>query len=233
MRARALLVLALVAAVAGACRGREKPTATENPVPAAATATAPPVTNVEGEDPEPPDAQARAEAVLSAPFNTDKTTKLVMHITTLVAQTSSISGFGSTLAANAEKIEDKLSRLGATVTDTEVVIRLPGAILFDFDSANIRPDADRALTDVAQVIQSYAKRPVRVEGHTDAIASNEYNQALSEKRAASVVTWLSAHGVERARLASAGRGETQPVASNDTAEGRQANRRVEVVIARK
>lgn len=191
------------------------------------------VSDASAPDPEPPAAQAKAEAVVSADFNRDKITKLVMHITTIVAQTSSLTGFATNLAARNDRIEDKLSRLGARVTDTEVVIPLPGAILFDFDSAAIRPDAERALHDVAQIIASYAARPVRVEGHTDSIAADDYNQALSERRAKSVAEWLAANGVERARLRSAGLGETKPVASNDTAAGRQANRRVEVVIAKK
>jgi outer membrane protein OmpA-like peptidoglycan-associated protein len=119
------------------------------------------------------------------------------------------------------------------VTETEVLIQLPGSILFDFDSANIRPDAHRALTDVSQVIKSYASRPARVEGHTDSVASDEYNQSLSERRARSVADWLAANGVERSRLVAAGHGEKKPVATNDTAAGRQRNRRVEVVIAKK
>lgn len=208
-------------------------------VPAQAAAAASPSSRQElavssgAEDPEPPDAQARAEAVLHEPFNAGKTTRLVMSMTTIVGQTSSLQGIGTQLAAREEKIEDKLTRLSAKVTDAEVVIQLPGAILFDFDSARIRPDAERTLTDVAQVIASYAKRPVRIEGHTDSVASDDYNRTLSERRAASVVDWLAAHGADRSRITAAGLGESKPVATNETAAGRQLNRRVEVVIARK
>jgi outer membrane protein OmpA-like peptidoglycan-associated protein len=182
---------------------------------------------------EPADAQARAEAVVHAEFNRDKTKTLAMTIKPLTFRTSELSGMASQLASREDKIEDTLSRLGAKVTETEVLIQLPGAILFDFDSASIRADAERALNDVARVIQSYDGRPVRVEGHTDSIASDDYNQVLSQRRATSVVDWLAEHGVARPRLASAGLGETKPVATNDTAAGRQLNRRVEVVIARK
>jgi OmpA-OmpF porin, OOP family len=112
------------------------------------------------------------------------------------------------------------------------VIRLPGSILFDFDSANIRPDANRALNDVAQVIKAYDSRSVRVEGHTDSVASDDYNQSLSQRRAGSVAEWFAKDGIERARLAVVGYGEQKPVAGNDTAAGRQLNRRVEVVIER-
>ena len=211
----------------------------EKPVPGKGAAGAParaPVVAVQTggfEDPEPPDAQARAESVVLADFNRDKTTRLVMKITTIVGRTSELSGFSTAMAPREEKIEDTLSRLGAKVTETEVRIQLPGSILFDFDSAEIRPDASRTLGEVAKVIRSYAQRPVRIEGHTDSIASDEYNRGLSERRARSVVEWLVANGLERPRLTAAGHGETKPVASNDSAAGRQLNRRVEVVIARK
>lgn len=185
------------------------------------------------DNPEPSDAQARAEAVLDADFNRNKRTTLVMNITTLVDRTSSLQGFGSALASREEKIEDRLARLQAKVTETEVTIQLPGSILFDFDSAKIRPDAERTLTDVQQVIKSYAGRPVRVDGHTDSISSDSYNQKLSEQRAKSVTTWFTSHGVEGSRLQANGLGETKPVATNETSEGRQLNRRVEIVIAKK
>lgn len=182
---------------------------------------------------EPDDAQARAEAVVNAEFNRNKTTGLAMNITTIVGRTSALSGFTTATVAKEESVEDRLARLGAKVTQTEVTIQLPGSILFDFDSAKIRPDAERTLTDVSNVIKAYADRPVRVEGHTDSVASDAYNQKLSESRAQSVANWLSAHGVPSQRLKTAGHGESKPVASNETSEGRQLNRRVEIVIAKK
>jgi len=229
-------VLAVAVVLFAACGQGEKPEPQSAPAPSsvlpASAATAPAATGT-FEDPEPADAQGRAEAVVNADFNRGKRTTLVMNITTIVGRTSELEGFSTGVAAREEKIDDRLARLNARVTETEVVIQLPGAILFDFDSANIRADADRALNDVAQVIKAYAQRPVRVDGHTDSMASDDYNQSLSERRAASVVTWLSKHGIEKARLASAGFGEKKPVATNDTAAGRQLNRRVEVVIAKK
>lgn len=227
MRTRALLLVALAAA----CGPDEKPVPKTKSAAVTATAAinASPAVS---DDPEPADAQARAEAVVHEPFNRNKTTRLVMRMTTIAGVTTSLAGSGSQMKAREEAIDATLARLGATVTETEVVIRLPGAILFDFDSAAIRPDAARALEDVAQVIRSYPGRPVRIDGHTDAIASDDYNRGLSERRAKSVAEWLAAH-VERGRLTPAGLGESKPVATNDTAAGRQLNRRVEVVIARK
>ena len=223
--ASGIAVLALAA-----CGGKsETPVAGQQP---AATQPAP-VAQVPEDDFVPADAQARAEAVVGAEFNKDKTTRLQMNITTLVGHTSALEGFSTALAAREDKIEDRLSRLNAKVSGTDVVIQLPGSILFDFDSAAIRPDAERALDDVRQVIASYAGRPVRVEGHTDSVASDEYNLRLSQERASSVANWLIARGVERSRLTPLGAGEAKPVAGNDTAEGRQKNRRVEIVISTK
>ncbi|HUP60821.1 MAG TPA: OmpA family protein [Thermoanaerobaculia bacterium] len=229
MNARAWLIAMLLIA---AC-GKEQPLAQTSAAPAPAQAAAK-VAFAPGEDPEPPDAQARAEAVVNADFNRNKTTKLTMRMTTIVGRTSSLEGFATGLAAREDKIEDRLARLAARQTETEVVIQLPGAILFDFDSSAIRPDAERTLNDVAEVIKAYANRPVRIEGHTDSIASDDYNNSLSKRRAQSVMDWLNVRGgVERTRLTSVGFGETKPVADNESAAGRQKNRRVEVVIAKK
>lgn len=184
-------------------------------------------------DPEPPDAQARAEAVVAADWNKDKRTTLEMHMTTLQGNTTGIEGFQTTsLVATDTSLDERLGRLQAEVTGTEITIRLPGSVLFDFDSATIRPDAARTLQEVAEVVKGYSGRPVRVEGHTDSVASDDYNLKLSERRAEAVRTWLAAHGAEKARLATRGHGEAKPVADNATADGRQKNRRVEVIITK-
>ena len=182
------------------------------------------------QDPEPPQAQALAESVVGRPCNADKTTRLQMRITTLVDRTTGIAGFASTLQPAEVPLQDRLEALGAEVTDTEVTIRLSGAILFDFDSEAIRPDARRSLLEIVEVIEAYGGRPVRVEGHTDSVASESYNQGLSERRAKSVADWLVKNGVDKGRLTTRGWGETRPVAENDTPEGRQQNRRVELII---
>ena len=80
------------------------------------------------------------------------------------------------------------------------------------------------------MVKAFSGRPLRVEGHTDSIASESYNQSLSERRAASVAEWLEANGVERKRLKTVGWGESRPVADNASPEGRQLNRRVEIII---
>jgi outer membrane protein OmpA-like peptidoglycan-associated protein len=183
-------------------------------------------------DPEPPDAQARAEAAAAAEWNRDKVTSLEMHITTLNRSVTGIEGFQTAVVADDTSLDDRLTRLQAEVTGTEITIRLPGSVLFDFDSATIRPDAERTLYEVSQVVKGYKARSVRVEGHTDSVASDEYNQKLSERRAEAVRTWLAAHGAEKGRLTTRGHGETKPVADNTSVAGRQKNRRVEVIIAK-
>jgi len=197
------------------------------PVPSSSPASGGPVP---WSDPEPPGAQEIAEQVVAAPGNQDKVTQITMSITTLGDRKTGLQGFRTAVASAATTLDERLTRLGAEVTGTEVTIRLPGSVLFDFDSAQIRPDAERTLAEVAEVIKGYPKRPVRIEGHTDSVASDDYNQKLSERRAASVRAWLAGKDVEGARLATRGFGETRPVADNGTAEGRQRNRRVEVII---
>lgn len=215
-------------AVAAASEASLAPSAASAPSSAAAE----PGRGADWIDPEPADAQARAEAVVNAPFNKDRSTELAMHITTLVDRRTGIEGFASALAAREVPVDERLGRLGAKVTEHEIVITLSGSVLFDFDKAEIRPDAERTLADVVEVLKAYEKRPVRVEGHTDAISSDAYNQALSERRARAVASWLTTHDVTASRISTSGFGESRPIGDNATSAGRQQNRRVEIVIGR-
>jgi len=245
LRAAALALSLAVAVGAAGCAGGEQngppsqdPAAVRSSDSGAGTA-APGVDD--WEDPEPEGAQELAEEVVRAAWNHDKTTqlnpgattRLRMKITTLVDRTTGIEGFHTELAAAESSIDDRLARLDAEVTETEVTIRLPGSVLFDFDSEAIRPDAERTLSEVTEVLKAYAGRPVRIEGHTDSIGTDEYNRDLSERRAGSVRDWLVAHRIPAESLRTIGHGESHPVAENATAEGRQRNRRVEIVIETK
>lgn len=128
------------------------------------------------------------------------------------------------------RIGEILSQLGAVEDARGVVIRLPDVVLFDFDSDQLRPEGKAVLDRVAESIRYYQK-PVRIEGHTDSVGSEEYNQGLSERRANAVRDYLVQNGKIPATLLTAqGFGETRPVASNETAAGRQENRRVEIII---
>jgi OOP family OmpA-OmpF porin len=111
------------------------------------------------------------------------------------------------------------------------VIRLRG-VNFDFDKADIRPDAavilDEAATLLKDALSDCPSRSVSVEGHTDAVGTDDYNQGLSERRSNSVMDYLVGQGVSGSRLMAKGFGESSPIATNETAEGRALNRRVEL-----
>ncbi|NWF37853.1 OmpA family protein [Mariprofundus sp. NF] len=109
------------------------------------------------------------------------------------------------------------------------IIKLSG-IQFPHDSARLTPAATAILDNAVKTLQRRSSIKVEVAAHTDSSGSNEYNQALSDRRAASVMNYLGTHGVSASRLTSKGYGESQPIVSNATKEGRTANRRVELRV---
>ncbi len=111
-----------------------------------------------------------------------------------------------------------------------ILVNLPSGVTFDSNSTIIKPAFRDTLDTVATSLKTYPNSLIDVYGHTDATGSDTYNQTLSENRARVVADYLSAHGVNLARIRSTGFGKTQPIASNDTLEGRAANRRVEIKI---
>lgn len=110
----------------------------------------------------------------------------------------------------------------------KIVLR---GVNFDFDKATIRADATSILREAATILKENAGVNVAVEGHTDSVGSDAYNLKLSLRRAAAVKAFLVKEGVAEGRLSSRGFGESQPVASNDTDDGRAQNRRVELKVA--
>ena len=141
------------------------------------------------------------------------------------------------LAKNRKILEElKRHNLEARETSRGVVVNLPD-VLFEFNSARLTADAREKVFDIASVLQKQANdRRIAVEGHTDSIGSESYNQALSQRRAQAVVAALSSEGVRGSRLSAHGFGERYPVAPNthadgtDDPNGRAKNRRVEVII---
>lgn len=111
-----------------------------------------------------------------------------------------------------------------------IKITFAGGLLFDVDRSDLRPAAQENLVKLTTVLQKYDDTNVLVEGHTDATGTEDYNMDLSLRRSSSVATFLAAQGVAAARLSAVGYGEIQPIATNETADGRQQNRRVEVAI---
>ncbi len=126
----------------------------------------------------------------------------------------------------------------AEETDREVRFRLSADVLFDFDSADLRPEAEVVLRVLAQrLLEDFATGAVRIEGHTDAVGSDSYNQDLSSRRAESVKQWfVEFGGGDAGRITTSGLGEAAPVVPNqhddgtDDPIGRQQNRRVEIVV---
>jgi outer membrane protein OmpA-like peptidoglycan-associated protein len=130
------------------------------------------------------------------------------------------------LAAERAREELSIQRLSGNA----LKIGVASDVSFDIDSASLKPNARATFTRIAEVLADYDASIIHVVGHTDSTGAADYNQALSERRASSVVNHLIAQGVNPQRLRQEGRGESEPIASNDTAEGRTRNRRVDVVI---
>jgi photosystem I P700 chlorophyll a apoprotein A2 len=142
-----------------------------------------------------------------------------------------VAGKGVGLVAKVGNVQQAMRDLGARETDLEVRVDLPADVLFDFDKADIRADAAGALAKLATLIRNYPAASTQLTGHTDSVGADDYNLALSQRRAEAVKRWLvEREKLDGARLEPRGLGETKPVAANDTEAGRQKNRRVEVLI---
>jgi len=130
------------------------------------------------------------------------------------------------------KLRAELQGTGVSVTriGDNITLNMPGNVTFATNSSDLSPGFFDVLTSVSKVLDEFDKTVVEVAGHTDSTGSDQYNQALSERRAASVAQYLRNQGVDDRRLLTIGLGETMPVADNSTEAGRQANRRVEITM---
>jgi outer membrane protein OmpA-like peptidoglycan-associated protein len=116
------------------------------------------------------------------------------------------------------------------VRDDLLRLTLANQVSFDVDSAVVKPAFQPTLAKVAEVLTRYQGNQVTIVGYTDSTGSEAYNQSLSQRRAAAVLAELNRLGVPASRLQAIGRGESEPRASNDTAAGREQNRRVEILL---
>jgi len=141
-------------------------------------------------------------------------------------------GVGYYMDVQEAKLRQQLQGSGVSVSrvGNQINLNMPGNVTFATGSADINASFYDVLNAVAVVLKKYNKTTVDVIGHTDNVGNAEYNQRLSEARARSVAAYLSSQGVLPARLLVAGRGESQPIASNATPEGRAQNRRVTIQI---
>jgi outer membrane protein OmpA-like peptidoglycan-associated protein len=129
----------------------------------------------------------------------------------------------------AQEIQAGQARIDKMPNDV-VRITMTSQTAFDTNSATIKPGFDTTMDKLADVVVRYAKTTLTVVGHTDNVGSNDYNQKLSERRATSVAQYFESKRVNAVRLAVSGKGETAPIASNNSESGRQANRRVEIYV---
>jgi len=142
------------------------------------------------------------------------------------------AGIGAYMDAQEKKLREQTAGTGVDVIrdGDNLLLRMPSGITFATDSAAVQPQFQPTLNEVASVLSQYPKTYIDIYGHTDSTGSEAYNQSLSERRAQSVASYLAGHGVQSARMATRGYGEMQPIANNETEDGRQANRRVEIKI---
>jgi len=137
---------------------------------------------------------------------------------------------GNYMDKQAAEIERDLEGAKVTRVGEGIKITFDSGLLFDVDKASLRPESKQNLSELAEILNKYADTNILIEGHTDATGTDEYNLQLSRLRAQSVDNYLTQLNVNGARSTITGYGEDQPIASNDTNNGRQANRRVELAI---
>ncbi len=173
---------------------------------------------------------ALAGAVLGAAVNHDNRGKGALIGAALGGAAG--GGYGHYMDKQEQKLRTELQGTGVQVQRQGDALKLimPGSITFDTGRYDVRSSFFPTLDSVAQVINEYDKTAVKISGHTDSTGSSETNQRLSEQRADSVRAYLQSRGVAAGRLQAYGYGPRYPVASNDSASGRQTNRRVEIEL---
>lgn len=132
--------------------------------------------------------------------------------------------------AETEELQRQITDLNARMTDRGLVVTL-GDVLFETGKSELRGGTPQNLDKLAAFLTRFETRTIQIEGHTDSVGSDSSNVILSQQRADSVQSYLVQNGVNSSRIVTSGRGEMSPIASNDSATGRQQNRRVEVIIS--
>lgn len=137
---------------------------------------------------------------------------------------------GRQMDQQAEELAADLDGADVERVGEGILINFPSGMLFDFDSSNLRSASRADLADLAASFGKYEGRELMIVGHTDATGTDSYNMDLSRRRAQATADYLISRGIPSSRLRVIGRGEEEPVADNETAEGRQLNRRVEIAV---
>jgi len=130
------------------------------------------------------------------------------------------------------ELREKLEGTGVSVTrdGDNLILNMPSSITFDSGDSDLKTDFQKTMSGVVVVLEEYESTLITIDGHTDSVGSESFNQSLSEQRALSVAEYLRASGIQIERVAAYGHGELQPIASNATDTGRTSNRRVELTL---
>lgn len=142
-------------------------------------------------------------------------------------------GIGYYMDKQEAELTQRLRASGVSVTrvGNDIILNMPGNVTFATNSSDINARFYEVLNSVAIVLKEYNQTLIDVTGHTDSTGSDQYNLELSQKRANSVANYLMAQGLDGRRFYIVGAGESQPIATNDTPEGREQNRRVEIRLS--
>lgn len=149
---------------------------------------------------------------------------------TAVARLDSRTQEANAAKQQAEDLQRQMAELNAKQTERGLIVTL-GDLLFETGRATLKGSATENLNKLSAFLIKYPNRSAVIEGHTDSVGSESYNYQLSQRRADAVKSFLLSQGVVGTRIVATGKGESSPVADNETANGRQLNRRVEVIIA--
>jgi len=137
---------------------------------------------------------------------------------------------GQRMDRKANELDRELENAEVERVGEGIKVTFDSGLLFDFDSSALRDNAEENLAEFAESMQEFEDTNILIVGHTDSKGSESYNQELSERRSKSAADYVIQRGIDDSRIMTTGKGESEPVASNETEEGRQQNRRVEVAI---
>jgi len=140
------------------------------------------------------------------------------------------AAIGAVMDSQAEDLQDRLPNARVERVGEGIAVTFDSGILFAVNQATLQPAGQQNLRDLVASLEEYEGTEVLVVGHTDSTGEEAYNQGLSERRADAARNFLTGAGLETGRVRAMGRGELEPIASNDTDAGRQQNRRVEIAI---